>query len=239
MINNAVHRFNDELRKLVDNCREPGNSGDRAINIYFVSVEESFNGHEAYSVDPYINEIMSRPQAQEVERDSDSPASSYSIHPNDDGAQVYAACVQDMINTLIEETPDEETTPESEEEQSASDTVTDFDIIGTWQTSDGVDLSFNEDGTYDMDWGFGIPESGKYSIGDIRESSFPISMEGSSILSMMQLTYGGTHSNYHFEVLIKSNDEIYLVQVYDDYTADTSPCKLYFSRRVRDCKEAA
>ena len=239
MINNEVHKFNDELEKIVEECRRTDNLEHHAINIYFVSVEKAFEGHEAYSKVPYINPVM-EPQEQELEavfRPQGheptkwlNPTSSYSIHPDKNGAKLYAECIQNMIKTLMGETSDEETSPEPEE-QPADNALTDFDLIGTWRTTDGVDLTFKEDGTYEMDWGFGVPESGDYSTGDISGSSFPITMEGSSILSMMQLAYGGAHSNYHFEVLVSNDDEIYLVQVYDNYTAETSPCKLYFSRR--------
>ena len=47
---------------------------------------------------------------------------------------------------------------------------------------------------------------------------------------MMSMLYGNTLTDYHFEILKCNNDNFYLVQVYDDYTARTSKCKLGFTR---------
>lgn len=95
MINSNVSLFNNCVSDLV---RVLNNNG---MNIVFVSVEDGFRGHEAYSADPYINPVIIGPQEQDI---SDSwlrtPASAYSMHPNSEGARVYAECVQAEIDYL-------------------------------------------------------------------------------------------------------------------------------------------
>ena len=67
------------------------------MNIRFVSVEDAFRGHEAYTSDPYINEIMWISRSQDLKI---SVTSAYSMHPNAKGAQAYAMCVQDAIDEI-------------------------------------------------------------------------------------------------------------------------------------------
>ena len=89
-VNEAVKEFNKQIGKIVEDCKKEG------LNIEFVSVEKGFDGHEAYSTDPYINEIFLGAKAQDL-MDS-SLVSAYSMHPNLKGAQVYANCVQKAID---------------------------------------------------------------------------------------------------------------------------------------------
>ncbi len=103
-------------------------------------------------------------------------------------------------------------------------------LIGDWSTSDDVYLSFYDDGVFVMDWGYFPEEEGNWSAEAISNDTIKIDMDGSSILSMMSMLYGNSLSDYHFEVLKCNDDNFYLVQVYGDYTARTSPCKLGFTR---------
>ena len=93
LINENVHRFNGEIRKLVQQCHD-----ELGLDIEFVSVEEEFEDHGAYS-DPetqYINPVWMPAQAQDI--DETALVSSYSMHPNAKGAQAYARCVQRAID---------------------------------------------------------------------------------------------------------------------------------------------
>lgn len=72
---------------------------DFGMNISFVSVEEKFKGHEAYTDNPFINKIMV-PQEYDLVNKINGITSSYSIHPNKEGAITYADCVQDEIDRL-------------------------------------------------------------------------------------------------------------------------------------------
>lgn len=88
LINNAVNWFNDELNYLVWECQSTEN-----IDISFVDVSTEFKNHQAYSEEPWLNEL----------KDIISPSTltidvAYAIHPNADGAKAYAKCVQDEIN---------------------------------------------------------------------------------------------------------------------------------------------
>lgn len=103
LVNNAVSNFNNAIKKIVDNSV--------GINISFVSVEDEFEGREAYtdSETAYINEVMLS-QSQDIKEyraiGADSILtlpdliSAYSIHPNEAGAAAYAKCVQDEIDRL-------------------------------------------------------------------------------------------------------------------------------------------
>jgi subtilisin family serine protease len=106
-----------------------------------------------------------------------------------------------------------------------------FDLTGIWQAVDGAEIVFNSDDTFTFDWGFGLTESGTYSVDSTSGDSFPITMNGTSLITLMQLMYGAADSSYHFEILKKDVDHISLVQVYGDYTASSSPCKLPLTRQ--------
>ena len=94
MINYAVRVFNQRLELLVRECAAEG------MNIHFVSVEEAFRGHAAYSDDPYINPFYYGPRLKDQDLEEWGKCSAYSMHPNEKGAAVYAACVQAKINEL-------------------------------------------------------------------------------------------------------------------------------------------
>ena len=87
-INKNVTKFNASISHIIDSMQNP--------HIVFVGVEDEFNGHEAFSDDPWLNEIYILSKSEDLV--SGQP-SSYSMHPNDKGAQAYAKCV----NTVIEE----------------------------------------------------------------------------------------------------------------------------------------
>lgn len=89
LINESVSQFNKEIKNIVSSCKASG------MKICFVSVEEGFKGHEAYSSDPYINPVMFGAQSEDLKEILIS--SSYSIHPNEKGAEVYRACVQKKL----------------------------------------------------------------------------------------------------------------------------------------------
>lgn len=97
LMNDSVIAFNKELQKLVRVAQQEG------IRICYVSVEEEFAGHEAYSEDPYINKVTT-PGGQEV---SIGITSSFSMHPNIEGARAYARCVQAKIDELENGIPDD------------------------------------------------------------------------------------------------------------------------------------
>lgn len=109
LINESVSRFNDEIETIVKACKASG------MKICFVSVEEAFKNNRAYSDDPFIRKVelgiyMNNKTEdlvdfghETVAEDGDkgrSFASSYSMHPNDKGAQAYAECVQAKINEI-------------------------------------------------------------------------------------------------------------------------------------------
>ncbi len=95
-INRQVSYFNEEIQKAVEECAAAG------VNICFVTVEEEFHGHEAYTDIPYINRVMRR-QGEDHESLIFNPISAYSIHPNENGARAYARCVQKKIDQLEKE----------------------------------------------------------------------------------------------------------------------------------------
>lgn len=125
--------------------------------------------------------------------------------------------------------PTQKPTNDLDDSSTQNENDVDF-LIGDWSTSDNVYLSFYDDGVFVMDWGYFPEEEGNWSAEAISNDTIKIDMDGSSILSMMSMLYGNSLSDYHFEVLKCNDDNFYLVQVYGDYTARTSPCKLGFTR---------
>lgn len=105
IINDAVHNFNSEIEKLVNQCKSEG------MKICFVSVEEAFEGHEAYTYElfndnvQFINNIVWGAQSEDLKdmkitNGTSSFVSAYSIHPNAEGAKAYAECVNTKIAQL-------------------------------------------------------------------------------------------------------------------------------------------
>lgn len=149
LINTNVSMFNDALEELVDYCRET-----EMMNIYFVSVEEAFHGHEAYSSEPYLNPVMLLARGQDLcdPRSMGQPVSAYSMHPNYNGACAYARCVQTKIDEL-------EFASGSSNEDGLSSSVADVSdssvnpLLGSWSpdmsSNDAEVLEFFYDYTYD------------------------------------------------------------------------------------------
>ncbi|MBR5382294.1 MAG: hypothetical protein IK133_00590 [Clostridia bacterium] len=92
ILNEATFFYCIELINLVDECRSEG------MNICYVGVNNVFEGHGAYSEDPYIHPIMLLAGKQDL--DSKAIVNSGSLHPNLKGAEAYARCVQDAIDQL-------------------------------------------------------------------------------------------------------------------------------------------
>ncbi|MBQ9384900.1 MAG: InlB B-repeat-containing protein [Ruminiclostridium sp.] len=89
LVNNAVDELNGRISSLVSDC-----FWDEEINIVFTEID--FEGHEAYSDEPWINEVTFG--AKEYDIDQTGFASAYSLHPNEQGANEYAREVQNKID---------------------------------------------------------------------------------------------------------------------------------------------
>lgn len=94
LINQSVTRFNDEIAAIVKACKADG------MKICFVSVEEEFDGHEAYSKDPYLNGVIINVLDSNEDLNEGVGPSAYSMHPNEKGAEAYAKCVQAKIDEI-------------------------------------------------------------------------------------------------------------------------------------------
>ena len=92
-VNDATEQLNAEISALVDECRKEG------MNIWFAPVQDEFDGHEAYTKDPYINGVILGTQEDDIS-DATGGYSAYSIHPNEKGAKAYAKAVQKVIDKL-------------------------------------------------------------------------------------------------------------------------------------------
>ena len=95
MLNSAATGFNAEIKKLVEECKSEG------LNIVFADVEKEFDGHEAYTEEPYINEVIKQLQPEDI--NDEQMVSSNSVHPNAEGAKAYARVVQKVIDELVGE----------------------------------------------------------------------------------------------------------------------------------------
>lgn len=97
LVNTNVNTFNINLEEIVKEC----NMDLEEDHFHFVEVESAFNGHEAYSKVPWINKIHFGTYDNDL--DHSAISSSYSMHPNDKGAQAYAECVNKVIEKIEEE----------------------------------------------------------------------------------------------------------------------------------------
>lgn len=93
MINSCVSIFNNVIEEIVYEC-----VNEDGMNIYFVSVEDAFDGHGAYSNDEYINGVIPLWKPEDLK--DFQLFSAYSMHPNEKGARVYADCVQAKIDEI-------------------------------------------------------------------------------------------------------------------------------------------
>ena len=90
-LNKCVHEYNTEMEKQISRLREEG------LNSYFVNVEDAFEGHLAFSDDPWISGIVG-PKPQEL--NDTAVISGSSLHPTAEGAKAYAKCVNEAIKEL-------------------------------------------------------------------------------------------------------------------------------------------
>ena len=223
LINNAVTNFNNEIKHLVELCETTG------MKICFVSVEEEFDGHGAYSENPFISEVIGLSQSEDI---SDFLLfSNYSMHPNKEGAEAYAKCVQEKIKILEAEVGRGKT-----EESTASVTnppVDNFSLIGDWLSNAGETVSFYPDGTFEFEWSHdNTIEKGTYSPDSSVVETFHIEMKSSGNLKRMIDQGKAQYGNYyHLEIWKKDNNNISLVQVYGEYNAQNSPCQLPLTRQ--------
>lgn len=99
LVNTNVSKFNKAIKNIVLKLQKSG------MNISFVSVEDAFEGHGAYSSDSYIKAIcplVNKLNQTELTQDlsGEGWVSAYSMHPNEKGADAYARCVQAEIDKL-------------------------------------------------------------------------------------------------------------------------------------------
>ena len=92
-VNDKVAYFNRKIEELVRECHD-----QKGMNIYFVSVQDAFREHKAYSDEPFLEPIKFGPRSEDLELVT--IASSYSMHPNKQGAKAYARYVQSVIDDL-------------------------------------------------------------------------------------------------------------------------------------------
>ena len=96
-VNSAVTEFNNLIKEVISEKQQSG------TKIHFVDVEAEFDkggGHQAYSKDNWINPVWLLQRSQDLK--DYGIGSSYSIHPNEKGAQAYARCVNKTIEEIEE-----------------------------------------------------------------------------------------------------------------------------------------
>lgn len=159
-INKAVSEFNKKIEKIVETCHKNDN-----INIKFVSVEDEFKGHEAYSSKgAFINELMKKQKedlndlSKVMDNSTDvgkflkniieSRVSSYSMHPNIYGQRAYAKCVQDEIDG---KTSDNKKTTKKTKTTKASTTKKNTSVDWTSAAEDAIYnyISYDDKMAYD------------------------------------------------------------------------------------------
>ncbi len=94
-VNHNVSLFNIVIQNCIGSCGVDRN------RIHYVSVEEKFAEHQAFSKHPWINGINLLSRSEDI--NDLAIASAYSMHPNSDGARVYADCVNEAIRNVNNE----------------------------------------------------------------------------------------------------------------------------------------
>ena len=95
LIDANVTLFNRAIQNAVNDCKAEG------MNIYFTSVEDVFEGHGAFALDPYLNGLQLLKHNNDLDRyENFGFISAYSVHPNEKGAKAYAARVNEVIRYL-------------------------------------------------------------------------------------------------------------------------------------------
>ena len=163
LVNGKITDFNNEIEKLTEELRAQG------MNIHFVSVEEAFDGHEAYTADPYLNEIFLSDQPQEV--NESNLASAYSIHPNAKGAEAYAKCINAKIAEL--------------ERAKQSGTLCGRIVKDTDPTAPipGAKIFIVDDADYMRQYEITPDEQGYFSI-DLQPGNYSVSIEAEGCMPM-------------------------------------------------------
>lgn len=136
ILNRAVSQFNDAIESIIYDYRLI-----YGYNIWFISVEESFQGHGAYSDDSYLNGVIIGRQSEDI--DDSNPISAYSMHPNKKGACAYAECVQAKIDEL-----EMEISEPTNSEYNTDINITVYDNNFNKYDNYTVDIS----GTYNTGW---------------------------------------------------------------------------------------
>lgn len=107
-INDSVNRFNGIIKGIIEDINKNGFDGEGGYrNIYFADVETVFDedgGHGAYSGDDKAWIYPAIIGAQSEDLNDKAIASSYSVHPNKNGIDAYAKCVQETINNINSKT---------------------------------------------------------------------------------------------------------------------------------------
>lgn len=133
IINGAVHNFNFEIKKIVEECKSNG------MKICFVSVEEAFAGREAYTGEgAFINELVWGAQSEDLKdiKITNIPGaivSAYSMHPNWDGAKSYTECVQRKIEQLEADDGESEWSVSNLSTSNERDVVLTLDVSGSME----------------------------------------------------------------------------------------------------------
>lgn len=215
-VNKLVNYFNDRVEAIVNDLRAEG------MSIYFVDVEQEFEGHQAYSDDAWINEIILEPQSEDL---SDKTGSAYSMHPNAYGAVAYAECVNDMIEEIEEEKNEVEETM-----------LTNETICGLWIVD--ATKTYEESGKSLQDvFGTSVKlSSGSIEIGEDGSFKFAIGYDGGE----GTYTWGNNIISYEIELYnsgeptgtVTLEDSVegqtYMILNYDIGTE--TPYKLYFTK---------
>lgn len=164
-INDAVECFNRMISNTIGEF-------DYHRRIHFVSVtgEEGFDGHEAYSDDPYIFPVYLYAFKEDLKQPMLSAAS---MHPNAIGREVYRNRVQDMIDQIESEKDQMHSNPESAE----ADLEEHDEASYHWTEEEAAIIHERlSKGTYYLTEGLGFEwdqaeQLGKVSIEDIRKGA--------------------------------------------------------------------
>lgn len=202
-IDAQVSLFNKAIENIVKKCKNEG------MNIEFVSVEEAFYGHGAYSEDPFINPVIFKSRPDDLV-DSEL-TSAYSIHPNIKGIDAYRNCVQhainvkeglpdDWINSIIETSDPTDITTETTIDSTQTPSI-DMDVLYAAYRDVLVDYESEMRKVENMSgWG----DTKSCALTDVTGDGFPE-------LVILYCTNNDYMENYNGDHLVFADTRIYTV----------------------------
>ncbi|MBR1506415.1 MAG: hypothetical protein IJ619_00205 [Eubacterium sp.] len=224
-INEDISIFNNVIKTEIKNANKViAEKGIKAV-IEFASVEEEFDGYEAYSKEPSINKITMIKNEYDLDTNILNPCSK-SMHPNEEGAKKYRNCVQAVINRC--ENHIGKNKDNSIPTNQYDEFIQDYRKMVT--TGDSVDFSKKYYGSTDKYQRY----ASELQNSEYYYSYYDVNLDGSDDFVISE-KYNGGEGGYYSDCI--NSCEIYTIidgKIRNIYQGDSffSPCYIFTNGRV-------